>query len=56
MHPVSSHIAVLKETARREPKYGFLDPGPIGSVYEAAVGWSTPSAELRGEEQGAPAE
>ena len=33
----------------RDPCY--LDPGPIGSVYEAAVGWSTPSGELRGDGQ-----
>jgi len=50
MHPVSEHIRVLKDTAKRFPdNYGYLDPGPIGSVYEAAVGWSTPSGELRGE-------
>jgi len=50
IHPVSEHIRLLKDTAKREPKYSFLDPGPIGSVYEAAVGWSTPSGELRGQE------
>ena len=48
---VSDHIRLLKETAEREPMYSFLDPGPIGSLYEAAVGWSTPSGELRGEEE-----
>lgn len=41
---------MLKETAKHEPKYDFLDPGPIGSLYEAAVGWTTPSQELRGTE------
>merc|ERR1719217_685540 len=51
IHSVSDHIKLLKDTAQRFPNdYGFLDPGPIGSIYEAAVGWSTPSGELRGEE------
>merc|ERR1719217_1264056 len=49
MHPVSEQIRLLKQTAEREPKYGFLDPGPIGSLYEGLVGWTTPSGELRGE-------
>ena len=51
IHPVSDHIKLLKQTAQREPKYAFLDPGPIGSLYEAAVGWSTPSGELRGDDE-----
>ena len=33
----------------RSTRYGFLDPGPIGALYEAALGWSTPSSELRGD-------
>ena len=41
-------ILTFQETAKREPQYAFLDPGPIGSLYEAAVGWTTPSPELRG--------
>ena len=48
IHSVSEHVRLLKATAKREPKYAFLDPGPIGSLYEAVVGWSTPSTELRG--------
>merc|ERR1719217_300146 len=50
IHSVSEHIRLLKQPAEREPKYDFLDPGPIGSLYEAAVGWTTPSQELRGTE------
>ena len=52
--PVEAHIKLLKETANRPSlngHYSFLDPGPIGSLYEAAIGWSTPSGELRGEEE-----
>ena len=48
--PIAANL--LKETAQREPKYGFLDPGPIGSLYEAAIGWSTPSNELRADREG----
>jgi len=52
MHSVSEHIRLLKDTAKRFPdNYGYLDPGPIGSAYEAAVSWSTPSGELRGVEE-----
>jgi len=49
LHPVGEQIRLLKATAAREPKYSFLDPGPIGSLYEAVVGWTTPSQELRGQ-------
>jgi len=50
LHPVSEQIRLLKSTAAQYKEYDFLDPGPIGSLYEAAVGWTTPSGELRGEE------
>jgi len=52
--PVSAQIKLLKETAKREPQYAFLDPGPIGSLYAAAIGWTTPSPELRGTPDAAP--
>merc|ERR1712046_182908 len=49
LHPVSEQMRLLKETAKREPRYRFLDPGPIGSFYEAVVGRFTPSGELLGD-------
>jgi phytoene dehydrogenase-like protein len=45
---VDNHIEMLKEIAAKDPTYNFLDPGPLGSVYQPLVSWRTPSTELRG--------
>ena len=45
---VDKHLELLKEGSKRDPMYNFLDPGLFGEIYKPFVGWSTPSAELRG--------
>ena len=50
--PVGKQIELLRKTAQRIPQYKFLDPGPIGALYEGLIGWSTPSQELRGGDGG----
>lgn len=47
LQPVAKHMRALKEVAGRHEVYKFLDPGPLGSLYEAVVGPLTPSPELR---------
>ena len=49
LHSVDEQIRLLKQTAKKIDQYSYLDPGPIGDIYKAAVGWSTPSGELRGD-------
>lgn len=52
IQPVGKHIAMLKEASMRNPVYKFLDPGPLGSVYELLTAPLTPSPELRGTASG----
>jgi len=46
--PVDAHIAMLEETAAKDPTYKFLDPGPFQWLYRGLVSGMTPSKELRG--------
>ena len=39
---------MLEETAKKDPTYKFLDPGPFQWLYRAFVSGMTPSKELRG--------
>merc|ERR1719162_2202467 len=48
MTHVDNHIDLLKEAAKKDPMYKFLDPGPLANVYRPIVQGFTPSAELRG--------
>ena len=45
---VDQHIAMLEETAKKDPLYKFLSPGPFQWLYRGIVSWMTPSPELRG--------
>merc|ERR1712046_451561 len=47
MNSVNKHMQLLKETAKREPRYRFLDPGLLGDLYMPLVASRTPSKELR---------
>jgi len=49
MTHVDNHIDLLKEAAKKDPMYKFLDPGPLANVYKPIVQGFTPSAELRSE-------
>jgi len=49
MTHVDNHIALLKETSKKDPMYAFLNPGPLGDVYKLFFQGFTPSAELRSE-------
>jgi len=46
---VETHIAMLEETAKKDPLYSFLSPGPFQWLYRGVVSGFTPSRELRGE-------
>jgi len=48
LHPLSEHMRMLQDIAKREKTYSFMDPGPIGSAYAAVLDGRTPSEELRG--------
>ena len=45
---VETHIAMLEETAKKDPMYKFLSPGPFQWLYRGLVSPLTPSKELRG--------
>ena len=45
---VDQHIAMLEETAKKDPLYKFLSPGPFQWLYRGIVSGMTPSPELRG--------
>ena len=49
MTHVDNHISLLKEASKKDPMYGFLDPGFMGEVYKPLVSAFTPSKELRTE-------
>ena len=49
MTHVDNHISMLKEAAKKDPMYEFLDPGFMAEVYKPFVQGFTPSAELRTE-------
>ena len=40
---------MLEETAKKDPLYSFLSPGPFQWLYRGVVSGFTPSRELRGE-------
>merc|ERR1711957_31420 len=50
MTHVDNHIALLKETSKKDPMYVFLNPGPLGDVYKLFFQGFTPSPELRVEQ------
>ena len=45
---VDQHIAMLEETAKKDPLYKFLSPGPFQWLYRGIVSGMTPSPELEG--------
>ena len=45
---VETHIQMLEETAKKDPIYAFLSPGPFQWLYRGLVSGLTPSKELRG--------
>ena len=45
---VETHIQMLEETAKKDPTYAFLSPGPFQWLYRGLVSGLTPSKELRG--------
>lgn len=53
LQPVGKHMEMLRQAAQHgSGVYRFLDPGPLGNVYELLTAPLTPSPELRGGERG----